>query len=140
MKRACHEYAASLALALAVEGKTEPSLHREPGVTGAGGMGEVYEARDPRLERHVALKIIRPEVASDPDRLARFTREAKAVAALNHPNILTVHDAGTDNGTPYVVTELLHGETLRDVVLCRSPTQRQALSWGVQTSQGLAAA
>src|SRR5512143_3898492 len=99
---------------------------------GAGGMGEVYEARDPRLDRHVALKVIRSDVAADRDRLARFEREAKAVAALNHPNILTVHDVGTDDGTPYVVTELLEGENLRAAVSRRSPTQRQVLGWSVQ--------
>jgi serine/threonine protein kinase len=107
---------------------------------GAGGMGEVYEARDPRLDRHVALKVLRSEVATDADRLARFEREAKAVAALNHPNILTVHDVGVHEGTPYVVTELLEGENLREVVSRRSPTQRQVLGWAVQTAQGLAAA
>ncbi|MEO8053856.1 MAG: protein kinase [Acidobacteriota bacterium] len=107
---------------------------------GAGGMGEVYEARDTRLDRRVALKVVRSEVAANSDHLARFEREAKAVAALNHPHILTVHDVGTHEGTPYVVTELLEGESLRDVVLRRSPTQRQVLGWAVQTTQGLAAA
>ena len=107
---------------------------------GAGGMGEVYEARDPRLDRRVALKVLRSDVASDPDRLARFEREGKAVAALNHPNILTVHDVGVHEGTPFVVTELLEGENLREVVSRRTPTQRQVLGWGVQTAQGLSAA
>jgi WD40 repeat protein len=107
---------------------------------GAGGMGEVYEAHDPRLGRRVALKVLRPEVAADPDRLARFEREAKAVAALSHPNILTVHDVGSEDGTPFVVTEFLDGETLREVVSHRSPTQRQVLGWGVAIAQGLSAA
>ena len=107
---------------------------------GAGGMGEVWEARDPRLGRRVALKVLKSEVASDPDRLARFEREAKAVAALNHPNILTVHDVGVHDGTPYVVTELLKGESLREVLSQRAPTQRQAMGWAVQTARGLAAA
>ena len=80
---------------------------------GAGGMGEVYRARDTRLGRDVAVKVLPPELAGDPDRLRRFEHEAKAVAALNHPHILTVHDVGTHDGTPYVVTELLEGETLR---------------------------
>jgi serine/threonine protein kinase len=107
---------------------------------GAGGMGEVYRARDTRLDRDVALKVLRPEVASDPDRLRRFVREAKTVAALSHPHILTVHDVGTHEGTPYVVTELLEGETLRQVLKSRSPTQKQTLSFAVQIARGLAAA
>jgi len=107
---------------------------------GAGGMGAVYRARDPRLGRDIAIKVLPDDIAADPDRLRRFELEAKAVAALNHPHILTVHDVGTHEGTPYVVTELLEGETLREVLTRRSPTQRQVLSWGVQTAQGLAAA
>ncbi len=107
---------------------------------GAGGMGEVWEARDPRLERHVALKVIRSDLAADSDRLARFTREAKAVAALNHPHILTIYDVGFHDGTPYVVTELLEGESLRKVVSFRSPTPQQALAWGLAVAEGLAAA
>jgi serine/threonine protein kinase len=107
---------------------------------GAGGMGEVYEARDSRLDRHVALKVLKSDVASEPSRLARFEREAKAVASLNHPNILTVYDVGTYDGTPYVVTELLEGESLREVLSRRVPTQRQVLGWAVHISQGLAAA
>jgi WD40 repeat protein len=107
---------------------------------GAGGMGEVYRARDTRLGREVALKVLREEVAQDPDRLRRFEQEARAVAALNHPHILTVHDVGVHEGMPYVVTELLEGESLREVLLQRLPTRRQALLWGVQTAQGLSAA
>ena len=107
---------------------------------GAGGMGEVYRARDPRLDREVAVKVLRSEVASDPDRLRRFEREAKTVAALNHPHILTVHDVGTDDDTPYVVTELLEGETLRQVLKTRSPTRQQVLTFAVQIARGLAAA
>jgi WD40 repeat protein len=107
---------------------------------GAGGMGEVYRAKDTRLGREVALKVLREEVAQDPDRLRRFEQEARAVAALNHPHILTVHDVGVHEGMRYVVTELLEGESLREVLLQRLPTQRQALLWGVQTAQGLSAA
>ncbi len=91
------------------------------GLLGAGGMGEVYRALDPRLGREVAVKVLPEEVGRDPDRLARFEREARAVAALNHPNILTVHDVGTHEGTPYVVTELLDGETLRELALAPRP-------------------
>src|SRR6187397_744474 len=81
---------------------------------GAGGMGEVYRARDTRLDREVAIKILPESVARDPERLARFEREAKAVAALSHPNILALHDAGTENGTTFAVMELLEGESLRE--------------------------
>src|SRR5206468_7989818 len=81
---------------------------------GAGGMGEVYRARDTRLDRTVAVKVLPASFASDPDRLRRFEQEARSVAALNHPNILSVHDTGTHDGTPYMVCELLEGETLRE--------------------------
>src|SRR5258705_13748784 len=81
---------------------------------GAGGMGEVYRARDARLNRDVAVKILPPAFARDPERLRRFQQEAQAVAALNHPNILAVHDLGENQGSPYMVTEFLEGETLRE--------------------------
>jgi WD40 repeat protein len=115
-------------------------------------MGAVYRARDPRLGRDVAIKVLPEDIAADPDRLRRFEQEARAVAALNHPNILSVYDVGTQRpeegsgssgssaALPYVVTELLEGETLREVLSRRTPTQRQVLSWAVQTAQGLAAA
>ena len=80
---------------------------------GAGGMGEVYRARDPRLGRDVALKVLPVDAAADPERLRRFQGEARAVASLNHPHILAVHDIGSDNGVDYVVFELLEGQTLR---------------------------
>jgi serine/threonine protein kinase len=79
---------------------------------GAGGMGEVYRARDPRLGRDVALKVLPDEAAGDPDRLRRFQHEARAVASLNHPHVLAVHDVGVDDGVAYVVFELLEGATL----------------------------
>src|SRR5262245_17548591 len=81
---------------------------------GAGGMGEVYRARDPRLARDVALKIVAAAGVNDPDHIRRFEREAKAVAALNHPHVLTVFDVGSENGVAYVVFELLAGQTLRE--------------------------
>ena len=81
---------------------------------GAGGMGEVYRARDTRLGRDVAVKVLPAEFAQDPERLRRFDQEARAAAALNHPNILVLHDLGTHDGAPYIVTELLEGETLRE--------------------------
>src|SRR5271169_5676381 len=80
---------------------------------GAGGMGEVYRAHDSRLDRTVAIKILPSSFAADQDRLKRFAQEARAAAALNHPNILSIFDIGEDNGTTYVVSELLEGETLR---------------------------
>ncbi len=81
---------------------------------GKGGMGEVYRARDTKLDREVAIKVLPEEFAQDADRLARFEREAKAVAALSHPNILAIHDFGNEDGIVYAVTEFLEGETLRD--------------------------
>ena len=81
---------------------------------GAGGMGEVYRARDSRLDRIVAVKVLPASFAADADRLRRFEQEARSVAALNHPNILAVHDIGTHDGSPYMVCELLEGETLRE--------------------------
>ncbi len=80
---------------------------------GAGGMGEVYGARDTRLGRDVAVKVLPSSFSADPDRLHRFEQEACAAGALNHPNILIVHDIGKHDGSPYVVSELLEGETLR---------------------------
>jgi len=82
---------------------------------GAGGMGEVYRALDPRLGREVAIKILPPAFSADPDRLRRFEQEARATGALNHPNILAIYDIGTENGSPYLVSELLEGETLRSL-------------------------
>ncbi len=87
---------------------------------GAGGMGEVYRARDPRLGRDVAIKVLPTAYSADPDRLRRFEQEARAAAALNHPNILAVYDIGTHNNAPYIVSELLEGETIRDR-LARAP-------------------
>src|SRR6201987_3173110 len=107
---------------------------------GAGGMGEVYRARDTRLGRDVALKILPESFAAEPDRLHRFEQEARAVAALNHPNILAIHDIGQQDGSPFLVSELLEGESLR-AVLDRGPLpQRKTIEYGVQIAQGLAAA
>src|ERR1700740_1294165 len=80
---------------------------------GAGAMGEVYRARDTRLGREVAIKVLPAEFARNADRLRRFEQEARAVGLLNHPNILTIHDIGSHEGAPYIVSELLEGETLR---------------------------
>ena len=107
---------------------------------GAGGMGEVYKARDQRLGREVAVKVLPASFASDPERLRRFEQEARAVASLSHPNILAVHDIGQHARQPYMVSELLQGESLREV-LTRGPlSQRKAIDYGVQIAHGLAAA
>jgi len=107
---------------------------------GAGGMGEVYRARDTRLDRIVAVKVLSSSFAADADRLQRFEREARSVAALNHPNILAVHDIGTHDGTPYMVTELLEGETLRARLQGGVVSARKAVEIAIQVAQGLAAA
>src|SRR2546426_1508945 len=107
---------------------------------GAGGMGEVYRARDPRLGRDVAIKVVPGSFAADTERLRRFEQEAHAVAALNHPNILGIYDVGEANGTPYVVSEMLEGETLRDRLRSGPLSSRKAIDYGLQIARGLAAA
>lgn len=107
---------------------------------GAGGMGEVYRAYDRRLRRDVAIKVLPRFVSSDPDRLRRFEQEAQAAAALNHPNILAVHQLGTYEGAPYLVSELLDGETLRGQLTRSRLPVRKAIDYGVQIARGLAAA
>jgi WD40 repeat protein len=107
---------------------------------GAGGMGEVFRARDARLGRDVAVKVLPSLFAADADRLRRFEQEARAAAALNHPNILVVYDVGTADGVPYVVSELLEGETLRQTLERGALTPRKAIDCGVQIASGLAAA
>jgi len=107
---------------------------------GAGGMGEVYRARDTRLERTVAIKVLPSRFAADADALARFEREARAVAALSHPNILAIHDFGNHQGTAYAVTELLDGKTLRERLEAGPLPARKAIEYAVQTAHGLAAA
>ncbi len=107
---------------------------------GAGGMGEVYRARDARLGRDVAIKMVLPEYASDPDRLRRFEQEARAAGALAHPNVLTVYDVGHHEGSPYLVTELLEGETLQTHMGKGALSLRSALEVGGQVAAGLAAA
>src|SRR5947208_5242614 len=107
---------------------------------GAGGMGEVYRARDTRLGRDVAIKILPESFARDTDRLHRFEQEARAVAALSHPNILAIFDTGQNNGSPFLVSELLEGETLRTILDRGTLPQRKTIDYGVQIAQGLAAA
>ncbi|HSF16179.1 MAG TPA: serine/threonine-protein kinase [Vicinamibacteria bacterium] len=122
----------------------------EPGTTlgsyeveasiGAGGMGEVYRARDTKLGRDVAVKVLPESFARDPDRLSRFEREARAVAVLSHPNILAIYDFGTTDGHTFAVTELLEGETLRERLSYGPLPARKAIEYGAQVARGLAAA
>ena len=107
---------------------------------GAGGMGEVYRARDSRLGREVAIKVLPSSYCRDLDRLRRFEQEARAASALNHPNILSVYDLGTHEGAPYLVTELLDGATLRDRLRSGALPARKAVECAVQIAQGLSAA
>ena len=107
---------------------------------GAGGMGEVYKARDTRLNRDVAIKVLPPSFAADDERLRRFALEAQSAGALNHPNILIVHDVGADGGVPYVVSELLEGQTLREALAGGALPARKAVDYAIQTASGLAAA
>ncbi len=107
---------------------------------GAGGMGEVYRAKDTRLGRDVALKILPESFARETDRLRRFEQEARAVAALNHPNILAIHDIGQHEGSPFLVSELLEGESLGATLDRGALPQRKTIEYGVQIAQGLAAA
>ncbi|MGC1477631.1 MAG: protein kinase, partial [Terriglobales bacterium] len=107
---------------------------------GAGGMGEVYRARDARLNRDVAVKVLPTEFSRDPDRLHRFQQEAQAVAALNHPNIMAIHDFGEHERSPYIVAELLEGETLRERLRGGALPTRKATDYAEQIARGLAAA
>src|SRR6202011_5143115 len=108
---------------------------------GAGGMGEVYRARDESLDREVAIKVLPKELASDPDRLRRFEQEARAAAALNHPNILAVYGfSTTEDHAPYLIAELLQGQTLRERLQQGEIPVRKAVEFALQTARGLAAA
>jgi serine/threonine protein kinase len=107
---------------------------------GEGGMGEVYRARDEKLNRDVAIKILPVAFSQDPERLLRFEQEAQAAGALNHPNILSVYDVNTHDGAPYVVSELLEGESLRDRMAGLALPQRKAIEYALQITHGLAAA
>ena len=110
------------------------------GFLGSGGMGEVYRARDPRLDRDVAIKVLHSAGARDPDRLRRFEQEARAAGQLNHPHILSIFDIGTERDTPYVVSELLEGATLRDALAGNALPMATALDYARQIAQGLSAA
>ncbi len=107
---------------------------------GAGGMGEVYRARDRRLARDVAVKVLPEAFASDAERMRRFEQEARAVAALNHPNVLSVFDTGTQEGVPYLVCELLEGTSLRELLAHGPIPARKSVEYAQQIADGLAAA
>ena len=110
------------------------------GWLGSGGMGEVYRARDSRLGRDVALKIVDATLAADGGRVRRFEQEARAAGQINHPNILAVHDTGMHGGVPYIVSELLEGETLRTRLTAAPMSPRKAIDIARQIAEGLAAA
>src|SRR5262249_25509442 len=107
---------------------------------GAGGMGEVYRARDHRLDRDVAVKVLHSSIGAGAESLSRFEREARAVAAISHPNILAIHDIGTQDGVAYAVMELLEGETLRARLSAGALGEKTAVEYALQVAQGLAAA
>src|SRR6266568_8672385 len=107
---------------------------------GEGGMGEVYRARDEKLNRDVAIKVLPVTYSQDAERLKRLEQEAQATSALNHPNILAVYDVGTCDGAPYVVSELLEGQTLRQRIGGTALAQRRAIDFALQIAHGLAAA
>src|SRR5512144_3140699 len=107
------------------------------GQIGAGGMGEVYRAKDPRLSREVAIKVLPASFSADADRLRRFEQEAKAAGVLNHPNITAVYDIGAHDGAPYVVQELLEGETLRAELAAGRFSPRRAIDYSLQIVHGL---
>src|SRR3984885_219813 len=107
---------------------------------GAGGMGEVYRARDTRLGRDIAIKVLPGALAHDADRLRRFEQEARTIAALNHPNILGIHDIGVHDGAPFLVSEFLEGQTLREKLISGPMPVRRAIEYALGIAQGLAAA
>ena len=107
---------------------------------GAGGMGEVYRAHDTRLGRDVAIKVLPEALASDADRLRRFEQEARTIAALNHPNILGIHDIGVHDGAPFLVSEFLEGQTLQEKLVSGALPVRRAVEYGLGMAEGLAAA
>src|SRR5919204_2779513 len=125
---------------MALSTRTRLGPYEIVGALGAGGMGEVYRAKDTRLGRHVALKVLPSDVGTDADRLARFAQEARTVSALNHPNIITIYDVGVDPAAPYVVFELLEGATLRVALADHRISTTQALDYAAQIAEGLAAA
>jgi serine/threonine protein kinase len=109
-------------------------------LVGAGGMGEVYRVHDSRLDRTVAIKVLPASFSGDRERLQRFAQEARAAAALNHPNILSIFDIGEEQGAPYVVSELLEAETLRQRLRTGALPIRRVIDYALQVARGLATA
>jgi eukaryotic-like serine/threonine-protein kinase len=130
----------SSALRVTLTSGTKLGEYEVKSLLGSGGMGEVYRARDSRLGRDVAIKVLPSFLSADAERLRRFGQEARAAAALNHPNILAVFQMGTYEDSPYLVSELLEGETLRDQIKRGRLSVRKAIDYGVQITRGLAAA
>src|SRR2546430_3024024 len=125
---------------MSIEAGTRLGRYEIRSSLGAGGMGEVYCAQDTKLNRDVAIKVLPAAFSADAERLRRFEQEAQAAGALNHPNILSVYDVGTHDGAPYLVTELLEGESLRQHIT-RSPMElREVLDVASQVTSALAAA
>jgi eukaryotic-like serine/threonine-protein kinase len=125
---------------MALSSGTKLGPYEIQSLLGAGGMGEVYRAKDARLDRIVAIKVLPASFSADHDRMQRFAQEARAAAALNHPNILSIFDIGDEHGSPYVVSELLEGETLRERLRSGALSSRKAIDYGLQVARGLAAA
>jgi eukaryotic-like serine/threonine-protein kinase len=125
---------------MALGAGTRLGAYEVTGALGAGGMGEVYRARDPRLCRDVAIKVLPDHLTGDPSALARFEREAKVLAALSHPNILTIFDVGSENGISFVVIELLPGGTLFSRIAQHRPDWAEAVRLGIEIADGLSAA
>src|SRR5262245_30584409 len=107
---------------------------------GAGGMGEVYRARDPKLAREVAIKVLPADLAADAERLTRFEREARTASGLNHPNIVTIYEVGAYNGTSFIAMELVEGKTLRELLVQGPLTLKRQLPLAAQAASGLAKA
>jgi len=137
---AIQEETNSLLESTAIKPGTKVGEYEILALLGFGGMGEVYRARDALLARDVAIKVLPAFLTNDADRLRRFDQEARAAAALNHPNILAVHQMGVYQGAPYLVSELLEGHTLRELVKPGPLPWRKAIDYGVQIARGLAAA
>jgi serine/threonine protein kinase len=125
---------------MAIDSGTKLGRYEVRSKIGEGGMGEVYRARDEKLNRDVAIKVLPADLSENAERLNRFEQEAQAAGALNHPNILAVYDVGVHDGSPYVVSELLEGETLRDLLEQRQPATRKSIDYAIQLAHGLAAA
>jgi eukaryotic-like serine/threonine-protein kinase len=127
-------------LQMAITSGTKLGPYNVQSLLGSGGMGEVYRASDSRLDRIVAIKVLPASYSADAERLQRFGQEARSAAALNHPNILSIFDIGEERGAPYIVSELLEGQTLRERIRSGPLTSRKAIDYALQVARGLAAA